>query len=218
VEVRRIEGELVFALDLPGHGDSENEGEHTIEGYVEHLISWMDEVGLNSAVLVGHSMGGAIALTTALEMQERVSGLVLVGTGGRLRVNPMILELTDDAQKLSQAVDVIITWAFSEKTPANLISLAQERMLETQPDVLHGDFLACNEFDIMDRLGELALPVQVICGNEDQLTPVKYSRFLSEGIPGARLDLVQGAGHMVMLEKPEEVRDIVCNFLEETYG
>jgi pimeloyl-ACP methyl ester carboxylesterase len=213
-----MEGEHVFALDLPGHGASGEKGERTIEGYVKRILSWMDASELTSAVLIGHSMGGAIALTTALERPERVSGLVLVGTGGRLRVNPMILELTDNAEKLNQAVEVIITWAFSEKTSANLIALAQDRMAETQPQVLHGEFSACNEFDVMDRLGELAMPVQVICGNEDQLTPIKYSRFLSESIPGARLDLVEDAGHMVMLEKPREVLAIMQRFLDETYG
>lgn len=217
-ELRRIEGEHVFAIDLPGHGDSGKEGKRTIGGYVKHLVNWMDALELGSAVLIGHSMGGAIALTTALEMPERVSGLILVGTGGRLRVSPMILELTENPQMLNQAVEVIITWAFSEGTPANLISLAQERMAETQPAVMHGDFSACDEFDVMERLGELTMPVQVICGNEDQLTPVKYSRFLSESIPDARLDLVEGAGHMVMLEKPGEVLKIVQRFLEETYG
>jgi pimeloyl-ACP methyl ester carboxylesterase len=216
-EIRRMEREHVFALDLPGHGDSGKEGERTIKGYVKHLVSWMDALELGSAVLIGHSMGGAIALTTALEMPERVSGLILVGTGGRLRVSPMILELSDNAEMLNQAVEVIITWAFSDKTPANLISLAQKRMAETHPDVLHGDFSACDEFDVMERLGELAMPVQIICGNEDQLTPVKYSRFLSESIPDARLDLVEDAGHMVMLEKPGEVLEIIQRFLEVTY-
>jgi len=95
-QLRRLPNYRVFGLDLPGHGDSPGEGETTIIGYVEQVVDWLDEQGIERAVLAGHSMGGAIAMTAALEKPDRVAGLILVGTGGRLRVNGEILQAAAD--------------------------------------------------------------------------------------------------------------------------
>jgi pimeloyl-ACP methyl ester carboxylesterase len=85
-------------------------------------------------------------------------------------------------------------------------------MLAVGPGVLRGDFLACDRFDVMGRLGEVRLPTLVICGEEDQLTPPKYSQFLVDHIQGARLVTIPEAGHMVMLEKPQETTDTMAGF------
>jgi pimeloyl-ACP methyl ester carboxylesterase len=217
-EIRRMEGELVYSLDLPGHGQSPGEGENTIGGYSKRICEWMDAIDLERAVLVGHSMGGAISLTTALDEKDRVAGLVLVGTGGRLRVLPMILEMTGDSQKSSEAVDLVNSYAFSPQAPPRLVELARARMAETRPHVLHGDFQACDGFDILNRLNEITIPTQVICGEDDRLTPVKYSNFMAEAIPDARKKTVEGAGHMVMLEKAGDVATIMKRFLENVFG
>jgi pimeloyl-ACP methyl ester carboxylesterase len=217
-EIRRLEGERVFGLDLPGHGRSGGKGESTIEGYGLRVKEWMDALGLDKAVLVGHSMGGAIGLTMALQVPSRVAGLVLIGTGARLRVNPALLELTTDPQTLDNAVDTIITWAFSRQASPRLVALARERMAETPAQILHDDFLACDGYDVIDRVGEIAVPVQVICGRDDNLTPEKYSHFLAGGISGARLNLIDGAGHMVMLERPRDVIAIMKEFLGHNFS
>jgi len=216
-ELRRLEGEWVYGLDLPGHGHSPGEGERTIDRYVEHVCNWMEAVGLERAVLVGHSMGGAIALTMALDLPSRVEGLVLVATGGRLRVQPAILELTANTETFNLVLDQVITFYFSPQTLARLVKLARTRMAETRPRVLHRDFQACDRFDVLDRLGEIKVPAQVICGVDDRLTPLKSSRFLAEAIPGSRLVTIDGAGHMVMLEQPEEVAGAVKSFLDDCY-
>jgi pimeloyl-ACP methyl ester carboxylesterase len=217
-EIRRMEGELVYSLDLPGHGQTPGDGENTIGGYNKRICEWMDAIDLDQAVLVGHSMGGAISLTMALDEKDRVAGLILVGTGGRLRVLPMILDKTADSQKSSEAVDLVNSYAFSPKAPPRLVELARTRMAETRPHVLHGDFQACDSFDVLNRLNEITFPTQVICGEDDRLTPVKYSHFLAEAIPDARLEIVEGAGHMVMLEKESNVAAIMKRFLENVFG
>ncbi len=216
--LRRLEGERVFGLDLPGHGGSLGEGERTIKGYVDGVRSWMDATGLDAGVFVGHSMGGAISLTMALEQSTRVAALILVGTGGRLRVLPTILEMSSSPETFREAVDLVASYAISPQAPSRMAELARVRMSETRPEVLHGDFLACDQFDVMDRLGEISVPTLVICGSEDQLTPLKYSRFLVESIPGARMVTVENAGHMVMLEKPAEVARAVKGFMDEVFG
>jgi pimeloyl-ACP methyl ester carboxylesterase len=217
-EIRRMEGELVYSLDLPGHGQSPGEGENTIGGYSKRVCEWMDAINLERAVLVGHSMGGAISMTIALDEKDRMAGLILVGTGGRLRVLPMILEMTADSQKLSEAADLVNSYAFGPQAPPRLVELARVRMAETRPHVLHGDFQACDGFDVLSRLNEVTLPTQVICGEEDRLTPVKYSNFMAETIPDARIETIEGAGHMVMLEKAGNVAAIMKRFLEDVFG
>jgi pimeloyl-ACP methyl ester carboxylesterase len=83
------------------------------------------------------------------------------------------------------------------------------------PSVLLGDFKACDAFDMQDQVGEIEQPTLIICGEEDQMTPVLFSQYLEEKIRGSRLELIPDAGHMVMLEKPEIVARLVADFLDE---
>jgi pimeloyl-ACP methyl ester carboxylesterase len=182
-------------------------------GYAGQVVDWLDEQGIERAVLAGHSMGGAIAMTAALEKPDRVAGLVLVGTGGRLRVNGEILQAAADPIRFEETVEVVITWAFSDQTPEKIVTLAKMRMLETRPAVIHGDFVACNQFDICDHLPEIRVPTLILCGEQDHLTPLKYARHLDEEIPESTLVLIEGAGHMVMLERPLEVTGAVEKYL-----
>ena len=156
-------------------------------------------------------MGGAIAMTLALDF-DCVAGLVLVGTGARLRVAPAILDgIRDD---FAGSVELVTRFAWSPEAPPRLTELGRQALLETGPDVLWGDFTACDRFDVMERLGEIEVPTLVITGTADRLTPVKYARFLTESVAGACLVTVDGAGHMVMLEQPVEVEKAVREFLE----
>lgn len=157
-------------------------------------------------------------MSLALEMPEKLSGLVLVGTGGRLRVHPVILRLTADSEGSEEAMDRIHSWAYSSEAPERLIELARERMADVPLEVYHNDFLACDRFDILHEVGNIRLPTLVICGSEDQLTPVKYSQFLADEIPDARLKLIESAGHMVMLEKPAEVAQAIKDFQASLVG
>jgi pimeloyl-ACP methyl ester carboxylesterase len=213
-DVRRMRGHWIFGIDLPGHGKSVGDGRSTIESYVDCLRTWLDALGIERAVWVGHSMGGGISITAALTLPDRVAGLVLVGTGARLRVHPSILEFTAQPDAFQGAVDLIISWAFSPQAPASLTDLVSSRMAQTTPQVLHDDFKACDRFDVMPRLQDIAVPALVICGRDDNLTPPKYSEYLAEQIPGASLEIIDDAGHMVMLEKPKDVARAIRNFME----
>jgi pimeloyl-ACP methyl ester carboxylesterase len=201
----------VYALDLPGHGRSKGDGCQTIECYAESVVTFLDAVNADQAVVVGHSMGGAIAQTLALQAGERTSAVVLVGTGARLRVAPAILEgIQDD---FDEAIDLITEYAWSPDTDSSLMAVGRETYRQSGPRVLLGDFVACDRFDIMTSLDGIRLPALVISGTADKLTPVKYARYLAEHIPDARLVTVEGAGHMVMLERPQQVADAVREFV-----
>jgi len=218
-ELRRLPGATVYTLDLPGHGRSGGRGCDTIGDYAETVVEFLDTLEIEQPIIVGHSMGSAIALTLALDFagpstssgQARVAGLVLVGTGARLRVAPAILEGIHSDFKGS--VGLITRFAWSPETPPALIELGRRALLETGPDVLFGDLAACDRFDVMERLEEIETPTLVIAGTADRLTPVKYARFLAERVPNAQLALVEGAGHMVMLERPAETAKAVREFL-----
>ena len=222
-ELRRLPGATVYTLDLPGHGRSGGHGCDSIEGYAEAVIAFLQRLGVERAVIVGHSMGGAIAQTLALDFadpssssgQVGVAGLVLIATGARLRVAPAILE--DIRSDFEQAAQLITRFAWSPEAPSTLVEQGRKALLEADPDIVWGDFAACNRFDVIDRLGEGRSPTLVVAGSADPLTPVKYARFLAERIPQARYVSVEGAGHMVMLEQPGKVMQVVQEFLVGIY-
>jgi pimeloyl-ACP methyl ester carboxylesterase len=212
-EIRRLPGHRVYALDLPGHGKSGGRGQQSIEKYAKMIVTWLDVVGIYRAIFVGHSMGGAITQTLAIRYPERVLALGLVGTGARLRVAPAILDTAASPATFPLAVETIIAWAFNPQSDPRLVEMATRRMMGTRPTVLHGDFLACNSFDLMDSIKKIRFPTLVICGQNDQLTPARYSQYLADQIPSAQLTIVPAAGHMVMLEQPKQAATALADFI-----
>ncbi len=210
-ELRRLPGATVYALDLPGHGRSDGPGCDSIAAYVTALVGFLDATGTERAVLAGHSMGGAISQMAALTHPGRVAGLVLVGTGARLRVAPAILDSI--LQDFDGAIDLVTRFAWAKEAPQELTRRGREMMAQTPPEVIHGDFVACDAFDVMQRLGEIDAPTLVITGTADLLTPHKYGAFLADHIPNARLVTVEAGGHMMALEQPVPVARAVAEFI-----
>jgi pimeloyl-ACP methyl ester carboxylesterase len=212
-QLRRLPEATVYTLDLPSHGRSLGKECDTITAYADSVTAFSHAVGIEQAVIVGHSMGSAIAMTMALDFADLVAGLVLIATGARLRVAPAILEgIRND---FDGTTELITRFAWSSEAPSRLTKLGQRALQETGPDVLLADFTACDRFDVMERLREVETPTLVIAGSIDQLTPVKYARFAAEHICDARLVVVEGAGHMAMLERPAEVTRAVQDFLKK---
>jgi pimeloyl-ACP methyl ester carboxylesterase len=211
--VRALPGRRVVALDLPGHGGSPGPAPGDVAGHARGVLGLLDALGLERAVLAGHSMGGAVALTLALQAPARVSGLCLVDTGARLRVSRAVLQATADPAAMAGAADAVAAWSFGSSAGEALRRKLVEGLLANAPGVVHGDFAACDAFDVMERLGEIRTPTLVVCGAEDRLTPPKYSEYLRDHIAGARLETIPGAGHMVMLEAPAAVARLLEAFL-----
>jgi pimeloyl-ACP methyl ester carboxylesterase len=193
----------LYALDLPGHGRSAPPGRDSIAGYVRALLAFMDALGLWSAALAGHSMGGAVALQAALDVPERVSALGLIGTGGRMRVAPAILDgLSGD--RLA-TIRTIVEYAYAPDVSERTRRQAEAAYALCDPTVYRGDYLACDAFDVLSRLVEIDCPTAVVCGMADRLTPPKYAEALRERVPSSTLTLIAGAGHMAPIERPAEV-------------
>lgn len=212
---RQLEGladaARVIALDLPGHGASSGDGRRVIADYAGTVQAFLGALGIGPVVLGGHSMGGGITQTVALASPELLRGIVLVGTGARLKVLPRIFELLE--KDYAEAAAFITGHAWSPSSPEALKEGGRRAMLQTRAAVTIGDFTGCNGFDVMDRLGQIHRPTLVIVGEDDQLTPPKYSEFLAGAIPGARLTRIPRGGHYVMLDQPEEVNRAIRGFL-----
>jgi pimeloyl-ACP methyl ester carboxylesterase len=202
------------AIDLPGHGRSPGRGFRGIADYGHFVVELATALGWDRFVLVGHSMGGAIALLTALHHGERLEGLVLVDTGARLRVNPALLADARAAAEAGRAPATDRSWAFAPATAQSVVDAVQALSGGTDPSVTYGDWIADDTFDVMSRLGDVAVPTLAVCGREDRLTPVKYHQFLAARIPGCRLTVIDGAGHWVFWEQPEAFADAVRAFLD----
>jgi pimeloyl-ACP methyl ester carboxylesterase len=203
-----------FAIDLPGHGERADTlpAEVSVEDYarvVHEIIT--GELGLQQPVIAGHSLGGAIALQMGLEYSAELSGLILIGTGSRLRVHPALLQEAHDAPDLAHEHTTELC-LLPEHVPTIGQQILQEQV-QPKPGILYRDLLACDRFDVTSRLHEIALPTLVICGSEDRLTPPKYSTFLRERLTGvehgARLHIFPAAGHYVMREQPKMVNQAI---------
>lgn len=214
-QVRRLPANRIFAMDLPGHGESDGIGRQRVQDYSDDVIGLMNELNLNSAVLAGHSMGGAVVLDLALRHPERVRGMALVGSGARLRVDTAILQSAAQESTLPGAINLIGQRAFAAATPRRLQELALQRMAEIRASVLYGDLLACQEFDVMQQVGSIRVPALILCGAEDAMTPPRYSEYLRDSIGGSELLVVPNAGHMLMLEQPDILAAALAGFIDK---
>jgi pimeloyl-ACP methyl ester carboxylesterase len=200
-----------IAIDLPGHGDSAGDGMGTIEAYARAVADFTRAVEAPRPVPCGLSMGGAITQQLLLDHPDACCAGILIGTGARLRVQPLILKTIQE--NFSGYVDSFLAFAASEKTDPERLRPISEATAQGKPQVALGDFKACDAFDVMERLPSILVPVLVITSEEDKLTPPKYGIFLEEKIKTASRVHIQDAGHLVPAEKPDEVNQAILDFL-----
>jgi pimeloyl-ACP methyl ester carboxylesterase len=211
--LRRLPETIVYAIDLPGHGKSSGQGRGTIEAYVDWLVAFVDALHLKSVILIGHSMGGAIAQLFALKYPDRVAGLVLIATSAKLRVAPQLLDLVHS--NFCAAIELIGQWEWGPSISKKIRQLGQQQLLATDPAVIFDDYQACDTFDLREQLGVIQTPVLIIGGEVDQMIPLEHVEFMAKRLPHARLVMVPAAGHMVMLEAEEQVVNAVIPFVHE---
>jgi len=212
-QAKALEGYArTLAIDLPGHGGSEGAGEADIGEYARWVEEIVEKAGAGEKyILVGHSMGGAVGLQVAVSRPRGLAGLVLVGTGAKLGVTPIIFkQLREDPEGFYRTIEkaALGSDAGPEVRDAVLASVTK-----TAPPVTHGDFKACDRFDMRGSLDLIQVPTLIICGEEDRMTPPSYSEYLHREIAGSSLLTVPGAGHIVMMEKPEAVNEGLRGFV-----
>ncbi|MER3445865.1 MAG: hypothetical protein C4291_03075 [Candidatus Dadabacteria bacterium] len=198
--------------DLPGHGRSEGRGCKTIREYTEFIKDFVDTLGLERLIPVGHSMGGGIAQVFTLDYPKMVYACILVGTGARLRVAKETLEtVKSDYETFCMMAP---TRSFSPSSPEELKRRFIEGLLKTPQTTSQWDLLACDEFDIMNEVEGIKSPTLIISADEDILTPVKYGEYLNLKIRDSRLLVIKNAGHFMMQERPDEFNRILIEFLD----
>jgi pimeloyl-ACP methyl ester carboxylesterase len=158
-------------------------------------------------------MGGAVALAIALECPERVAGIGLISTGARLPVPSQILENAANLSTLPLAIQALQEKSFSSQANESLKETTLKRLSGTRQTLLLSDWLACDRFDVSGRLEAIQAPTLVVCGTDDKLTPLHFSETLASQIPGAALQTVDGAGHMLVLEQPGRLAKLFSIFL-----
>lgn len=202
----------VILIDLPGHGQSIRKGCKTIEEARDMVRDVILETGIQKCYLVGHSMGGGIAMSFALEYPELLKGIVLVCTGAKLKVLPSIL---DGVMKDKEATVrmIMMDYAFSKKTPQKMKENGFKDMMKSSAEIIYQGFMSCDRFSAIGSLDKITLPTMIIGGKDDLLTPPSYSEYLHKKIKGSTLVIVEDAGHMVMIEQPDAVNQAIENFV-----
>ena len=195
---------------LPGHPCGEPCT--SIDAYVDWLRGYIRDAGYVGVVLAGHSLGGAIAQLYALKYPEDLEGLIVIGSGARLRVGTMYLETLKKARSNRTIFEDFFNKSYEFIEP-ELRNELQRKALEGDPAVLLNDMLCCDRFDIMNRVHEIRLPTLALCGSEDIMTPPKYTKYLTSKIEGAREVIIEGGTHMVFAEQPGVVNQAIEGFL-----
>jgi len=191
--------ETCYFVDLPGHGSSPRPpAVPSIALYSDAMITFLNGL-VSPAILIGHSMGGAVALQAALARPDLVDRLVLLSTGCQLPVpETVLLGFETD---YDSTLDAILQHAFSRTVDPDLFSRACNGIRKTDPAIVRADFQACNAFNVCSRVHEVTCPTLIICGGDDRLTPLIYSEQLHASIASSRLEVVPGGSHMLMLEQ-----------------
>ena len=214
----------VLCPDLPGHGATPDgpfeptEGIPIIEAYASWVNGLIDKVGAERPVVVGHSMGAAIALTLASEFPQSTSGLILLGSSQKMPVHPNLLR--DAEQDIDRASAFITAYGLGKKrqlggAPSPGTSLAGGTMALIQscpPVVLHRDFLGCTQWDGEKHAPKINIPVLVLAGEDDHMIPLSASKKLTEALKAGQLSTFPGIGHMLQTEAPREVLKAIREF------
>jgi pimeloyl-ACP methyl ester carboxylesterase len=209
-QLRHFEG--AEGVDLPGHPVGRPCA--SVDGYVEWVRGFIAGRGHKNVILCGHSMGGAITQLYALKYPDELKGIVLVGTGARLKVDPKYLKDCEDGIGGRDGWLANREAEYARIDP-DLVKELLLRSAQVGPSVKLNDLLCCDRFDIMDRVPEIVVPALMVCGTEDVMTPVKYSAYLDDRIKNSRITVLEGATHYVMMERHREVNRAIAEFVEE---
>jgi pimeloyl-ACP methyl ester carboxylesterase len=212
-------GHSVLAVDLPGHGRSEG----PVLSRVAELAQWLgrviDAAGVGRAAIVGHSMGGAVALEAAAALPERVTRLALLGTAAAIPVNAGLLNAAREAP--ARAYQMMTAWShgFAAKMGGHPVpglwmtggSLAL--FARNAPGVLHADLAACAAWTSgPDAAARVRCPALVMMAANDIMTPPRNGAELVRLISGARAVTLADCGHMLVAEEPDAALDALMAF------
>ena len=230
----------VLAPDLPGYGESKLSavpGENLLHYFSKAVLALMDSLSIDKAHIVGHSMGGQLALLLALEHPQRVNRLILVAPAGIETFSPQeaaglkAYAASTFPQKQSEA-QIRQAWTLNfHKMPVEVEPLIQKRVqlnstdyFTTYAKVLEGGVAGMLDAPVAHRLGEVKAPALILFGTEDKLIPNRYlhpnvttelvAKQAQEGISNSQLVLLPEAGHLLQFEQAEAFNKALLQFLK----
>ena len=206
----------VAAIDLPGHGKSDPIPQASVEEYAETVAMFLEALGSGPVLVVGHSLGGAIAIALAAQRPHAVTGLVLLASCAKLpwvdsswgRLLPYVPGPLWKTFFISTAQKLL----FARGVPGHAVSLGMQELRSCRAETILKDLQAAKAMDLTQQATGLDVPTLILCGSQDRLTPPALSADLKGLIPGSRLSLIEEAGHMLLLEVPTRVNEEVLNF------
>jgi pimeloyl-ACP methyl ester carboxylesterase len=206
----------VLALDLPGHGRSEGPPLATIAAMADWVVEVLDQLNIEKAVLVGHSMGSLIALDAAARHAQRVEKIALVAVAYPMKVTEPFL----DAARRNDlaAFDMHTIWGHAAQVPLGgnpnpgmwMYGDNLARLRRLAPGVLHSDLKASSDFVLS---GTVQCPVLFILGKRDVMTPPRAAQVLLEKLSNSKVEIAELSGHGLMGEAPDATLDALVAFL-----
>ncbi len=200
----------IVALELNGHGRFPDRAEKDVtKSYlddIERIVSKYEK-----PVLGGHSMGGALTQLFTLKYPDQLSGIILIGTGARLRVNPLVFDMLDN--NFEDYIEALGTFMFHEEVSNEIVIASKNEARKCSVPIIRRDFELCNQFDIMESVSDISIPTLIVVGEDDVMTPVKYANYLHANIRNSSINIVKSAGHMVMLEQASTVNSIITDWI-----
>ena len=205
---RRLPAANVVALDLPGHGESEGPGRSSVAAYAEAVKAAADALGLASTVVAVIRWAGR-SLEMAQRYPEYVAGVAVLAGGVRLPVPPGWLRCCAPTLPAPRAH---FDGAYTDQTDPRRRAVLLRQLRANSPETLIGDYLACTAFDASSFAPQIAAPALVICGGQDQTVPPELGVALHRLLPHSELHTLEGTGHMLMLERPDPVTQLLGAF------
>ena len=205
------------AVDLPGHGSSTEEPADNIATYAEWLGEHARRLSSSPVTLVGHSMGSLVALETAAKNPDIVAGLVLVATSATMPVHRDLLAAARD--KDSSAAAMVIKWSLPRDPgygrPKDWVaSMSDTFITSAESGLMAKDFTACDTYeDAITMAQQVRCPTLFLLAEHDVMTKPQAAQPLAAAVADARIVIIEGAGHMLPLEKPDETNEAISLFL-----
>ena len=226
-------GFRTIAFDHRGHGQSKvGTAGHSLDTLANDMRTVVEGLDLHDAVLVGHSMGGVAvqAFVTRFPeiVAERVAGIVLLSTLAKTpfgshstRTKRRIEQITNHAPDMSWMWSsrnlglVVARFGFGRDPRPSHLELVRQMMMECPPETRLEAPRALVGLDLTAELPTVRVPTMVVVGTSDILTPPAQARLIARLIPGARLEVFPGGGHMLMLERTAELDRLIIDFAHE---
>ncbi|MGV9983414.1 bifunctional 3-oxoadipate enol-lactonase/4-carboxymuconolactone decarboxylase PcaDC [Streptomyces olivaceus] len=204
----------VFRYDLPGHGGAPARPAGSVAELITRLLATLDGLGVQRFGYAGCAFGGAVGIELALRHPERLASLALIaasprfGTADEFRQRGVIVRTNGLDPIARSSPERWFTGGYAAAQPA-ITEWAVQMVRTTDPGCYISACEALAAFDVRGELGRVGVPTLVLVGSDDQVTGPAEARTLVAGIPDARLAVVPGASHLVPVEQPAAVTDLL---------